>query len=240
MQFPARCDASSCLQSSSAGAKRAFLRGKGLSDEEIDEAVKRAAQQPTHSSAPSTDQAASAAASTGAPASPQPSEATAAPAGTVQNAGPGQQTLTVVPTQQSSWLQTTASVALLACAAYGVGSVVTPYAKRCWRYFRPSNGDDDVDMKTYVAQMFARYTQRQDEKLQEVADATSSAVHDLKVHCVPPAVPHMSVLQCVALRILCLAGGVVVLGGARQLSQCLQHGRGAVYLAMTCNHVEHT
>lgn len=171
------------LQGSSAGAKRSFLRGKGLTDEEIDEAVKRAAQLPARSappdpgSAPPAGPAATTATPAGGPA--------AQPAASTQQPRAGAQALTVVPTTRSSWLQTSASVALLVCAAYGVSSLALPYAKRCWRYWRGDKGHEEVDMKTYVAQLFARHTERQDEKLQAVADATSSAVQDLKARLAP-------------------------------------------------------
>jgi Pex14 N-terminal domain len=155
------------LQGSTSGAKRAFLRGKGVTDDEIDEAFKRAA-----SATPPPAQKAE------APAEPEAARATSA---AVAQASAPSSALQIVPSQRTTWLQSTASVALLACAAYGVGSLLSPYAKRCWRYWRGEARDESLELYNQLSQLLAKYTQRQDEKLQAVSDATASAVQELKV-----------------------------------------------------------
>ena len=154
------------MQSSTVGAKRSFLQGKGVTDEEIDEAFKRAstiATQPAQ--AP------------GGTAQAVPSSSTAA---AVAQASAPQPAMQLVPAQRASWVQNTASVALLACAAYGVGSLLTPYAKRCWRYFRPGDPSDDVDLPTQMTQMLNGYSKKQDEQLQQVTEATTAVALELK------------------------------------------------------------
>lgn len=99
-------------------------------------------------------------------------------------ANTSQQQVQDVPKRQAAWLQSTASVALLACAAYGIGTILTPYAKMCWKYFRSEDDETEGDTKSQLIQLnklFAKYTTKQDEKLDEVSKAAASAVKEIKV-----------------------------------------------------------
>jgi hypothetical protein len=154
-------------QGSTAGAKRSFLQTKGLTDEEIDEAVKRASVL--------IPQLGKTAHEVPAPSG----EGQLVPASTSQ-----EQEVQRVLKRQGGWVQSTAAVALLACAAYGIGTVLTPYAKMCWKYFRSGDEENDSDMRTQLIrlnQLFAQYTTKQDEKLDEVSKAAASAVKEIKV-----------------------------------------------------------
>lgn len=111
------------MQDKNAAAKRAFLRdSKGLTDEEIDEAVQRAAKQ-----GPSPPQNVYATANT-----PQPVPA--------PQAGPQAVPVSnqLVPSGQPEappmrWSQILLAVSVVGAAAYGVTTLVSPVIRRWWQ-----------------------------------------------------------------------------------------------------------
>lgn len=144
------------MQGSTTGAKRSFLQGKGVTDEEIDEAMRRA-QSITPQATPQPP-----------PPSPTP------PAQTLVTApGAG-----AVVEAQTTWAQRSASIALIALAAYGVGTLVSPLARKCWYYFRPSS--EPMDVKAQLVALYEQFTKRQDEKLAEVTTSATAALQQVK------------------------------------------------------------
>lgn len=152
------------LQGANSSEKRTFLRGKGVSDEEIDEAFRRAvAIVPQHSPTQELQPA-------------QLPEAQPLVQQVTKTAGPAQN---VALQPQASWAQQTASAALVALAAYGVGTLLSPIATRCWRYFRGS--EEPTDMHTQFTELVQQLAKKQDEQIAKVTIQAASAVQQIKV-----------------------------------------------------------
>jgi hypothetical protein len=147
------------LQVAHSSEKRKFLRGKGVTDEEIDEAFRRAAAIVQQEA--------------------QPSPTTGDLPPLIQDAQPLRRTQDVALQPQATWAQRSASVALVALAACGVGTLLTPIAKRCWRYWRGS--EEPADLRTQLKELFEQLVKDQGEHIAHVTNQATTAVQQIKV-----------------------------------------------------------
>lgn len=149
------------IQSSSTGSKRAFLQSKGLTDEEVDEAVRR-----TQGIAPIQPDALS-------DMAPAP-VAEAHPTEGRMNAGAQQAAYT--------WTQTFLGTAVMVCAAYGMGSFALPYAVKVWKWLthaeirehRPEQSEPKL------IELLTKHVQQQEEANEELKNV-AKAIMDIQV-----------------------------------------------------------
>jgi hypothetical protein len=165
------------VQGSNSGAKRSFLLGKGLTDEEIDAAVEKAKSVvPLASPAPVATLPTQ-------PAHPQPGPTTSATTSQVVMATPQRVVVQPPPVGdlQASWTRITAAVVLVGFATVGVGSVAMPYLKKGWRWFMGIDTDDnDSSESKKLTEVLHKHVQQQQELFKQVKEV-STAVKTLQV-----------------------------------------------------------
>lgn len=144
------------MQNSTAGSKRSFLLSKGLTDDEIDEAFRR-----TQSGAP-------------APAS----QVTPAATDAVSDV-PAQSSVKAPP---YSWSQTILGTAVLACAAYGFGSMAYPHVIKAWRWLTKASASESPSdtQESKLIELLTKHVQQQEETNQEIK-TVAEAVKEIQV-----------------------------------------------------------
>jgi hypothetical protein len=165
--------ARSGVQGSTSGAKRSFLLGKGLTDEEIDAAFEKAK---------SVLPLASPSATATAPAQHAQPTGHSAPSQMV-TASP--QSTAVQPSLtgdfQASWMRISAAVVLVGFATVGAGTVAMPYLQKGWRWFMGTGTSDSESSEAKrLSEMLDKHTQQQEEVLKQV-QGVASAVKTLQV-----------------------------------------------------------
>jgi hypothetical protein len=73
--------------------------------------------------------------------------------------------------QAASWGRNAAAAAILACAAYGVGSLLSPYLRKAWLRWRARSEDD---VQTQLLKLLTVYTRRQDDTAEQLKEVTAS------------------------------------------------------------------
>lgn len=160
------------VQGSTSGAKRSFLLGKGLTDEEIDSAIQQAKLIMPVPTPVATAQPA-------APPAPTP-HAMPAPS-TVAGRQSTEVQTTPMGDLQASWTRITAAVVLVGFATVGMGSVAMPYLKKGWRWFMGTGADDsDISESKKLSEVLEKQAQQQQELFKQVKDV-ATAVKTLQV-----------------------------------------------------------